>query len=106
MTVTIRDALIYFDANGSPLLGTVEIDTPLNANATLNIDGGSQTFTVLTKQIAYLVFKINNKEFGIISDNSFHPDNDWDYWNEVTWNEAGHYLQENFPNLVERTNKK
>ena len=104
MTLTIRDALIYFDVYGNPIVGTVDIATPLNADATLNIDVGSQTFTAFVKQIAYLVFKINNKEFGIISDNSFHTDDNWDYWNEVTWNEAGHYLHENFPHLLEKEN--
>lgn len=95
MTVTIRDALIYFDAYGSPLLGTVEIDTPLNANATLDIDVGNQNFTAFIKQIDCLIFKINNKEFGIITDNSFHTDDDYYYWNEYTESAAGHYLHEN-----------
>lgn len=102
MTLTIRDALVYFDAYGSPVIGTVSIDPPLNANATLDINVGNQNFTVFLKQINYLVFKINNKKFGIITDNSFHSDDDWDYWNEVTWNEAGHYLHENFPHLLEK----
>lgn len=102
MTLTIREALVYFDAYGSPVIGTVSIDTPLNANATLDINVGNQNFTVFLKQINYLVFKIDNKKFGIITDNSFHSDDDWDYWNEVTWNEAGHYLHESFPHLLEK----
>lgn len=105
MIATIRDALVYFDNYGTPLVGDINVETPINKNSMLDIYVGSQNFTVFVKQISYLVFKINDKKFGFISDGCFYHDDDWDYWNEVTWNEAGHQLQENFPNLVERTNQ-
>lgn len=105
MTVTLRDAIIFFYAYGNPIIGTVQIETPLKPNATLNINVGNQTFTALIKQIDLLIFKINSKKFGVVSNNAFHIDDDIEYWNAYTESEAGRELHECFANLSERSNK-
>lgn len=105
MTVTLRDAIIFFYVYGNPVIGTVQIETPLKPNTTLNIKVGNQTFTTLIKQIDLLIFKINSKTFGIVSNNTFSIDDDVEYWDEYTENEAGRELHECFANLSERSNK-
>ena len=102
-TVVLKDAMLFFNMHDwNPINGTAYVESPMNTNSRVTVDTGKKVYKTTIKQIDLLIFKLNNKMFGLINKYGFHTDDDWTYWNEVTWNEAGHYLQENFPNLVEK----
>ena len=104
MTVILRDAMVFLkNSDAEPIIGAISLEPPLRANAPLAIKTNGYTLIVLTKQVKTLIFKLNNKEFGFIADNTFFTSDDY-YWNTFTNDNAGRELHECFPDLLERTN--
>ena len=69
---------------------------------TMVLTKDGKKYNLTTQQVGFFLGSNKVSQIMLVTDNSFHSDDDWDYWNEVTWNEAGHYLHESFPNLLEK----
>lgn len=69
---------------------------------TMVLTKDGKKYNLVTQQVGFFLSSNKVSQIMLVTDNSFHSDDDWDYWNEVTWNEARHYLHESFPNLLEK----
>ncbi len=85
MMKTIKDALIFVKDQDEPFLGSVSFSSLTTPEMPIIIKAGNNEIAVPISKIEFLIFKGDDKRFGIICKSKFYIDDEHaKYWNNAT----------------------